>query len=203
MPLPFPQSLCHGCAAPVRYVRTATSLFLRCPLLPNKYPPQPVRACPLYRPSEIATERLVLRQLSDEDLPFLAAMSDSVDDAPSWLLRNRERHRRDGHAFWLALSRDDGAPVGQIGLLLQDVNGAREPEVAYHIHAPFRRRGFAVEGARAVLAWAFARGHDHAIALVRDDNLASQGVARRLGMTAGGMAMHGGAPHRVWRVERG
>jgi hypothetical protein len=48
--LPFPDSLCHRCAAPPRYVRTATSVFIRCPLLPQKYPPQPVLACPLFRP---------------------------------------------------------------------------------------------------------------------------------------------------------
>lgn len=48
--LPFPQSLCHRCAAPPRYIRTATSIFILCPLLANKYPPQPVLSCPLFRP---------------------------------------------------------------------------------------------------------------------------------------------------------
>jgi hypothetical protein len=48
--LPFPESLCHKCAAPPRYVRTATSVFILCPLLPIKYPPQPVLKCPLFRP---------------------------------------------------------------------------------------------------------------------------------------------------------
>jgi hypothetical protein len=48
--LPFPESLCHRCAAPPRFVRTASSIFILCPLLPEKYPRQPVRACPLFRP---------------------------------------------------------------------------------------------------------------------------------------------------------
>jgi hypothetical protein len=48
--LPFPESLCHRCAAPPRYVHTATSMFILCPLLPEKYPRQPVLACSLYRP---------------------------------------------------------------------------------------------------------------------------------------------------------
>ena len=47
--LPFPTSLCHQCAAPPRYVKTKTSVFILCPLLPNKYPPQPVRSCELFR----------------------------------------------------------------------------------------------------------------------------------------------------------
>jgi hypothetical protein len=48
-PKPFPESLCHTCAAPPRYVKTATSTFILCPLLPEKYPRQPVRACALYK----------------------------------------------------------------------------------------------------------------------------------------------------------
>ena len=48
--LPFPESLCHRCSAPPRFVRTATSTFILCPKLPNKYPPQPVRACAHFTP---------------------------------------------------------------------------------------------------------------------------------------------------------
>lgn len=48
--LPFPESLCHKCAAPPKYVRTQTSVFILCPLLPQKYPRQPVLACPLFVP---------------------------------------------------------------------------------------------------------------------------------------------------------
>lgn len=54
--LPFPTSLCHRCAAPPRYVKTQTSTFILCPLLPRKYPPQPVVRCALYRPSGPSSE---------------------------------------------------------------------------------------------------------------------------------------------------
>lgn len=49
---PWPGSLCHLCAAPPRYVKTGQSVFILCPLLPakDKYPPQPVLQCPLFRP---------------------------------------------------------------------------------------------------------------------------------------------------------
>ena len=49
-PLPFPNSLCHQCGAPPQYVEGKTSVFILCPLLPNKYPPQPVRRCHLFVP---------------------------------------------------------------------------------------------------------------------------------------------------------
>lgn len=49
--LPFPDSLCHSCAAPPKYVRTSRSIFLFCPIF-RRYPPQPVRACDRYVPRE-------------------------------------------------------------------------------------------------------------------------------------------------------
>jgi len=51
-PLPFPQSLCHKCAAPPRYVRTDTSVFILCPIVQEKYPRQPVLQCPYFRPRQ-------------------------------------------------------------------------------------------------------------------------------------------------------
>ena len=48
--LPFPESLCHKCGAPPKYIRTERSVFVLCPLVPEKYPRQPVLACPLFRP---------------------------------------------------------------------------------------------------------------------------------------------------------
>lgn len=49
--LPFPDSLCHACAAPPRYIRTAKATFIFCPIF-KKYPPQPVSSCEAFRPKE-------------------------------------------------------------------------------------------------------------------------------------------------------
>jgi hypothetical protein len=47
---PFPDSLCHSCAAPPRYVVSDRgTVFIHCPIL-KIYPPQPVRACAAYLP---------------------------------------------------------------------------------------------------------------------------------------------------------
>jgi hypothetical protein len=50
--LPFPGSLCHRCAAPPQYIRTARSTFIRCPIL-KKYPPQPVVRCEAFVPANL------------------------------------------------------------------------------------------------------------------------------------------------------
>ena len=200
--LPFPESLCHRCAAPPKYVRTARSTFMMCPLLPTKYPRQPVLECALFRPAIVTTERLLLRELTSADEPFVASMTDSVADAADWMRRSFARYARDGFSLWLAIERATGEPVGQIGLLAQTIDGVVEPEVSYHLIARHRGRGFAREGALAVRDWAWARGYDHVIALIREDNVASQAVARALGMTPGHHATHAGQDHVVWRVDR-
>ena len=48
---PFPDSLCHVCAAPPHYIHTERSTFIRCPIL-KRYPPQPVLACEAFRPAQ-------------------------------------------------------------------------------------------------------------------------------------------------------
>jgi hypothetical protein len=55
VPLPFSTSLCHSCVAS-RYVKTATSTFILCSTLPNKYPPQPVQQCVAFREREKSSE---------------------------------------------------------------------------------------------------------------------------------------------------
>jgi RimJ/RimL family protein N-acetyltransferase len=213
-PLPFGDSLCHRCAAPPKYVRTATSVFIRCPLLPEKYPRQPVRSCVAYRPPVLTTARLLLRQLVDDDLDFLAALLGDAevmrhypspldrDGARAWLERMQRRYAADGHALWLAIDTQRGEPIGQIGLCMQVVDGEREPELGYLVHRPFWRRGYAYEAASAVRDWAFARGHDHVIALIRPVNEPSQAVARKLGLRPTRHVTHAGLDHVVWRRDR-
>jgi hypothetical protein len=46
----FPDTLCHSCAAPPRYVTSDRgSVFIYCPIF-KRYPPQPVHACTAYAP---------------------------------------------------------------------------------------------------------------------------------------------------------
>lgn len=49
--LPFPESLCHICAAPPRYIKTSSATYIFCPIY-RKYPPQPVSECEAFRPKE-------------------------------------------------------------------------------------------------------------------------------------------------------
>ena len=152
-------------------------------------------------PPLVATERLVLRELVRRRA-FVASMTDSVADAADWLRRCFERYRATATACGSRSSASAASPSARSACSSQTIDGVGRAGGLLSRHARHRRRGFAVEGAAAVRDWAFARGHDHVIALVREDNLASQAVARKLGMQPGDRAMHAGIEHVVWRVDR-
>jgi [ribosomal protein S5]-alanine N-acetyltransferase len=80
----------------------------------------------------------------------------------------------------------DGAMVGHIGFHgPPGVNGPRKPgalEVGYTVFEPFRRRGYATEAVRAILAWAHEEhGVGHFVASVGPENEPSLALVRRLG----------------------
>lgn len=163
----------------------------------------------------LETPRLQLREMIESDLDFLAAMLGDPEvmrfypkpltreEAREWLERQWSRYAEYGHGGWLALDRANGESVGQISLVMQEVDGVMEPEIGYILHRPFWRRGLATEGALAVKRHAFEeRGYDHVISLVRPVNIPSQGVARKLGMTPVREAMFRGYNHFVFTVHR-
>ena len=163
----------------------------------------------------LATERLALRELVPADLDFVAGMLGHPEvmryypkvhtraEAEGWLNRQRERYARDGHGLWLVSERQSGEPVGQVGLLTQLVDDAREPEVGYLLHRPYWHRGYATEAAAVVRDYAFAvRGHPYVISLIRPENAPSQAVARRLGMAPTRTTTFAGYTTLVFRVDR-
>jgi [ribosomal protein S5]-alanine N-acetyltransferase len=164
----------------------------------------------------LETARLLLREMSPADLDFVAAMLAhpevmryypkcySREEAAVWIERQMRRYARHGHGLWLAIEKATGEPVGQVGLLIQRVHGEEEKEVAYLIHRPFWRRGFATEAGRAVRDYAFdVRNRQRVFALIRPENVPSIAVARKLGMEESpDRIQHGGFEHIVFSVAR-
>ena len=161
----------------------------------------------------LETARLRLRELAPEDLDFVAEMLHDGEvmrfypkpldrgESQEWIERQRRRYADHGHGLWLVEDRATGAPVGQVGLLLQEVEGDWEPEIGYLIHRPFWRRGYASEAALGVREHAFrVRGEKRVVSLVRPENLPSQGVARKLGMAPEREVQFRGLKHLLFAV---
>jgi RimJ/RimL family protein N-acetyltransferase len=164
----------------------------------------------------LETPRLTLRELLPTDLDFLAGMLADPEvshhyerrftreASADWLARQMERYRTDGHGLWLAAERATGEPVGQVGLLLQQVKAIKRPEVGWLLHRPFWGRGYATEAGLAVRDAAFTRwNYPEVISLIRPANLPSQRVAERIGMSPEPERVHfNGYEHIVYRAAR-
>lgn len=96
----------------------------------------------------------------------------------------RLRAREDGPKGYWAID-VDGVPVGTVLLLpLQDASGdTGEVEIGWHLHPDHQGKGLATRAARELLS----RTGGRVLALTDEDNLASQAVATRLGMTDEGL----------------
>ncbi len=166
-------------------------------------------------PQVLETSRLRVREMGDDDLPFLAAMLGDAEvmryypktldreEARAWLERQKLRYSRDGHGLWLVETRGAAEPVGQVGLILQELDDGVHPEVAYLVHRPFQRRGYATEAASAVRDHAFqVLRYPYVVSFIRPENLPSQKVAWKLGMEPTRVIRRANLDHVVFRVDR-
>ena len=166
-------------------------------------------------PAVLETERLALRELLPSDLDFVAAMlgdpetmrfyprAYTREQSAEWIDRQRRRYAADGHGLWLVTLRENGEPVGQVGLVRQHVDGAFEDEVGYLIARRHWRHGFAAEAALATRDHAFqGLGRRRVISLIRPGNLPSQGVARKLGMSVEKSTCCWDVEHLVFAAHR-
>jgi len=146
----------------------------------------------------------VSEMLADPEVMRFYPKQYTRQESQIWIDRQLERYRADGHALWIAVEKESGRPVGQVGLMRQRVDGADESEIGYLIHRPFWRRGLATEAALGVRSYAWdVLGRDRLISLVRPINVPSRGVARKLGMLPERETDFHGLPHLVFSVTKG
>jgi [ribosomal protein S5]-alanine N-acetyltransferase len=166
----------------------------------------------------LESARLRMRELEVSDLPFVCSMLGDAevmrfypkcldrDESLAWIERQRARYADDGHGLWLLEERDSGLPVGQVGLVMQELMGfprPRYPEVGWLLHRSYWKRGYATEAAARVREHAHdTLGYDEVISLIRPENEPSQAVTRRLGMQVIGETTFVELRHLVFGASR-
>jgi len=159
-----------------------------------------------------------MRELSLDDLPFVHSMLGDPevmryyprvldrDASMAWIERQRARYADEGHGLWLLEERETGTPIGQAGLVMQELRAfphPRYPEIGWLLHRAFWKRGYATEAATRIRRYAENMlGYPEVISLVRPENEPSQAVARRIGMHVIGETIFASLPHLVFGARR-
>ena len=167
----------------------------------------------------IVTPRLILKEMTEEDFASLCLMlydekvmyayahTFSESEAREWLDRQIARYRRYGFGLWGIFLRENGKMIGQCGITMQNIGEKEVPEIGYLLNSDFFGYGYATEGAKYCKRYGFDNlGFDAIYSIIRDNNLPSQTVARRNGMTpCGELVKHYygiDTPHIIFRITR-
>lgn len=108
----------------------------------------------------------------------------SRNEAQGWIEWSQRLYREYGHGLWLVTLRDTGEFVGNCGLPAQNVEGVVQVEIGYLVRADLQGNGYATEAATACRDHARdILGLERLIAIINPDNVPSQRVAEKLGLT--------------------
>ncbi|HKN17383.1 MAG TPA: GNAT family N-acetyltransferase [Candidatus Sulfotelmatobacter sp.] len=163
----------------------------------------------------LETPRLILREFSIDDADALARVLSDPETmrfypAPldstgveHWIARNLRRYATNGHGLWAMVLKTNGELAGDCGLTIQDVDGANEVEIGYHVRRDFWGQGLATEAARACRDYGFASlSVARLISLIRPENLPSRRVAEKNGMLVWKDVIRLGIPHLVYSIQK-
>ena len=101
-----------------------------------------------------------------------------------WLNRKLEQYREYGYSHWHVSLKETGEFVGIIGIAPETVEEVQYTGLGYLIRREHQRKGYAYEGAKTCLEWAFQELHvGEIIAEIDETNLPSRSLAEKLGMS--------------------
>lgn len=146
----------------------------------------------------LETKRLILRHLVRDDLDALFVLYSDPEirkyfpegmltlaetrEHLEWYIDGPRDHPELG--FWATIHKETGMFIGRCGLLPWTIDSQLEIEVAYLLDKKFWHQGLATECATGILAYAFDNLNlSRIICLMHPDNVASQRVAQKIGMT--------------------
>jgi ribosomal-protein-alanine N-acetyltransferase len=163
----------------------------------------------------LETSHLSLREFAVDDVDALALVLSDPETmrfypAPfdragveEWIRRNQRRYSEDGHGLWAMVLKPTGEVIGDCGLTVQIVDGAKEIEIGYHVRRDLWGQGLATEAARACRDYGFVQFPvERIISLIRPENVSSRRVAEKNGMTAWKEVMWKDLRHFVYAIRR-
>jgi RimJ/RimL family protein N-acetyltransferase len=176
-------------------------------------PPDPGSQAESFVAAILETPRLLLRPLLPVDLERVSRMLGDAEvmrfyphvfsptEAERWLTEQLGVSAGE-QGVWLVFEKATAEAVAQVSLIEQDVDGAPELEIGYLVASAHWRRGIATESAAALRDHAFRAGRSRLVSLIRPENVASHGVARKIGMRPERATTFAGLPHILFAIDR-
>ena len=163
----------------------------------------------------LETDRLILRMFREDDFEAYAKIC-ADGDVMRYLGEGKPLTRSEawrqmamilghwrlrGYGLWAVEERATGHLIGRIGHF--NPEGWPGFELGWVLGKPYWGRGYATEGARRALDYAFNEmGRDHVISLIYPPNAASIRVAERIGETLEGRTQLFGHEVLVYGIHR-
>ena len=163
----------------------------------------------------ITTSRLILRAFTQEDTaPLHHLLSDkdvlryfpktdppSRDQVLKLILGQLEHWKKHGYGWWAVERHSQKGLIGWSGL--QFLPETEEVEVGYLLGKAFWGKGFATEAAKACLRFGFETiDPETIVAIVHPENIASQRVIEKLGMSLVDRCRYFGMDCYRYSIER-
>lgn len=155
------------------------------------------------KPFKIETERLLIREVTLEDIPSLYELYQDLDskEYPDDFKNNMdldtmyELHKAYienvyqiyGHGLWGVFTKKENKLIGRCGVAYKSIQGNPEYEIGYLIGKPYQRKGYAKEGVTAILNYTFhTLNASSLVAIIHKDNNKSIAFAESIGMKLSG-----------------
>lgn len=164
------------------------------------------------------TERLKFRLLKESDFEAWLPLFENKDVA-RFLALDPEKSSKELCEFWfekvfnrysndlggmnVLIEKSTGNFIGQCGLLVQEVDGETRLEVGYSILPKYWGKGFASEAAIKCKDFAFVNNFsDTIISVIHPENVGSEKVAIRNGMSLLKRTEFHGMPANIFEVKK-
>lgn len=171
----------------------------------------------------IETERLILTGWEEADYALLASINSDkrvMEYFPSTLTREESDAfinkmqasiQTKGWGFWAAHLKEDHTLIGLIGIENVNFEAPFTPavEIGWRLGFPYWGKGYATEGAKAALAFAFDElSLDKVVSFTAYPNTRSEKVMQKLGMKRGSDFLHPKLPlthplakHKLYEIS--
>lgn len=120
-----------------------------------------------------------------------------------WYEKQQLRYAQDRGGMNALIEKSSGKLVGHAGLLVQEVDGVTELEIAYSLLPEFWNKGFAIEAASKCKTHGFENNlAESLISIISVSNLPSQKVATKNGLTIAKQTVYRQNPVYIYRIRK-